>query len=51
MNKIKLLTMLLTLSVSVMASAQNLITGTVTDESGEPLIGASLAEKGNREMA
>ena len=39
--------MLLTLSVSVMASAQNLITGTVTDESGEPLIGASLAEKGN----
>jgi TonB-linked SusC/RagA family outer membrane protein len=47
MNKIKLLTMLLTLSVSVMASAQNLITGTVTDESGEPLIGASLAEKGN----
>ena len=47
MNKNKLLTMIMALLVSVFSSAQNLITGSVTDESGEPLMGASLAEKGN----
>ena len=39
--------MLLALTASVVSSAQNLISGTVIDESGEPMMGAALAEKGN----
>ena len=47
MKRSKLLIMLLALTVSVISSAQNVIVGTVIDESGEPLFAASLAEKGN----
>ena len=45
MKKIRFLLLLLSLIVSMAASAQ--IMGTVTDESGEPVIGATIVEKGN----
>ena len=38
--------MLLTLMVSMATNAQGIL-GTVTDEFGEPVIGASVVEKGN----
>ena len=47
MKKIRLLSLLLALWVSAIAFAQSSgIVGTVTDESGEPVIGASVVEKG-----
>ena len=46
MKKCRFLLLLLALMVSVAASAQGIL-GTVTDESGEPIIGASVVEKGN----
>ena len=46
MKKCRFLLLLLALIVSVAASAQGIL-GTVTDESGEPIIGASVVEKGN----
>ena len=45
MKKSRFLTMLLTLLVSMASFAQG-ITGTVIDESGEPVIGATVVEKG-----
>ena len=48
MKKIRLLSLLLTLLVSAMAFAQTInVVGTVTDENGDPVIGASVVEKGN----
>ena len=47
MKQTRLLTLLLALWVSATAFAQTKIMGTVTDDNGEPVIGASVVEKGN----
>ena len=47
MKQTRLLTLLLALWVSAAAFAQSIIVGTVTDDNGEPVIGASVVEKGN----
>ena len=47
MKQTRLLTLLLALWVSAAAFAQSRIVGTVTDDNGEPVIGASVVEKGN----
>ncbi len=45
--KIKILSLLLVLfSVSVFAQEKFTVSGSVTDKSGEPIIGASVLEKG-----
>ena len=46
MKKSRYLLLLLTLVVSMAAKAQGIL-GTVTDDQGEPVIGASVVEKGN----
>ena len=46
MKKNRYVTMLLTLLVSIASYAQSIL-GTVTDDLGEPVIGASVVEKGN----
>ncbi|MBR2102217.1 MAG: TonB-dependent receptor [Prevotella sp.] len=46
MKKSRILLLLLALMVSMATNAQQVL-GTVTDESGEPVIGASVVEKGN----
>ncbi len=46
MKKSRYLLLLLALMVSMATKAQGIL-GTVTDESGEPVIGASVVEKGN----
>ena len=46
MKKSRLMMMLLALLVSMTSFAQGIL-GTVIDESGEPVIGASVVEKGN----
>ena len=52
MKKFRLLTMLITLMVSMSTFAQfSGILGSVTDENGEPIIGASIVEKGNTQNA
>ncbi|MBP3767608.1 MAG: TonB-dependent receptor [Prevotella sp.] len=50
MKKDRLLWLLLALCVSVATHAQSLL-GTVTDAEGEPIIGASIVEKGNPQNA
>ena len=45
MKKSRFVMMLLTLFVSIASYAQS-ISGTVTDDQGEPVIGASVVEKG-----
>lgn len=52
MKKSRLLVLLLALCVSVATHAQfSGILGTVTDDSGEPIIGATVVEKGNAQNA
>jgi TonB-linked SusC/RagA family outer membrane protein len=46
MKKSRILWLLLALTVSMMTKAQGIL-GTVTDDQGEPIIGASVVEKGN----
>ena len=48
MKKSRLMTMLLALMVSMASWAQEFsgIQGTVTDDQGEPIIGASIVERG-----
>ena len=50
MKKSRLMMMLLALMVSVTSFAQGIL-GTVIDETGEPVIGATIAEKGNPQNA
>ena len=46
MKKSRFILMLLALLLSIASYAQGIL-GTVTDEQGEPVIGASVVEKGN----
>ncbi|WP_434503259.1 SusC/RagA family TonB-linked outer membrane protein [Prevotella sp.] len=46
MRKLKLILTMLLLAVSTVALAQTKVTGRVVDESGEPIIGASVIQKG-----
>ena len=46
MKKSRFMTMLVALMVSMASFAQGIL-GTVIDENGEPVIGASVVEKGN----
>ena len=46
MKKSRYLLLLLALMVSMASNAQGIL-GTVTDDLGEPIIGASVVEKGN----
>jgi hypothetical protein len=46
MKKSRYLLLFLTLMLSMATNAQGLL-GTVTDDQGEPVIGASVVEKGN----
>ena len=43
---IRILTLLLLISVSGIAWAETVVKGSVADKAGEPLIGATVAEKG-----
>ena len=48
MNQTRFITLLVSLLFAVVTHAQNyLLSGTVVDETGEPIIGASVVEKGS----